>query len=126
MVDGCHGEEATPTTHWRLEPVYNGGGDREGEGEGGESEVSSQYNECWQSSTTVETSGVTEGEGGREDGCRDGDRVDGATGQPTIAKLVSGAKYESVCTHTNLDMHAQRVCSMKAPHHSLAATAGVR
>ena len=64
------------------------------------SDSSSQYNECWQSTSTVdsrrqgeEEEEEGEGEGGEEgererEERRTEERVDGATGQSTIAKLV--------------------------------------
>ena len=87
-----------------------GEGERRRGGEGESSESSSQYKECWQSTSTVDESKLAEGgeegegerggegeerEGEGEEGETEGegeggngDSVDGATGQSTIAKLV--------------------------------------
>ena len=123
VASNCHGNETTPITLWNLQPMCVGGMDEErgrvGE-EGGEEGVSSasssQYNELWLSSSTVEMNtqmeggeqggeveweggegGEVVGEGGEEgDGVREnrgGNNVDGATGQSTIAKSVYNAKF---------------------------------
>ena len=79
-----HSNETTPTTHWHLQSVYRG---EEGEGE---SSLSSQYNESWQTTSTTDTSGRREGAGAEEgEGeIAPGSGVDGATGQCAIAKSV--------------------------------------
>lgn len=121
LIDDSHGDETTPTTLWHLEPVVSGSQDgREGreekEREREGSESSSRYNELWQSSSTVETSRLTEGgeeeEGERGEegeqerrevdergegeaerrGTRTSNDVDGATGQSTIARSDLGTK----------------------------------
>ncbi|CAI8032957.1 hypothetical protein GBAR_LOCUS18603, partial [Geodia barretti] len=95
-----HKSLSTVRTH-RNTAVYDDGW-REGEGEGGVSDSSSQYNECWQSTSTVDSrrhgeeeeeeeegegGGGEEGEREREEGGTE-ERVDGATGQSTIAKYI--------------------------------------
>ena len=111
MAGGCSGNKTTPTTHWHLQPAVYDDGWREGEGEGGVSDSSSQYNECWQSTSTVDSrrhgeeeeeeeegegGGGEEGEREREEGGTE-ENVDGATGQSTIAKLVSQTHTKPCC-----------------------------
>ena len=108
--------------------MKEGAGEEGGEGESSTS--SSQYNEFWQSSSTVEIDtqmdggGEGEGEGGGEmereaeelegretvrEG-RGGNNVDGATGQFTIAKLVDSI----VCIHVYVHVHVYNVqCSIR-------------
>ena len=103
-VSGYYGNKTTPPTLWRLEPAVYDGDWREEEGEES-SGSSSYYNECWKSTSTVDTRTQGEEEGEKGEGEEEGekgegeeeeereeggteDRVDGATGQSTIAKLV--------------------------------------
>ena len=129
MDRGCRGDEATPTTQWRLQPaVYDGGWEERGKGRRGEGEEgssdsssSSQYNECWQSTSTIDTTrqgeeGEGEGEGEgveeREEGGGGGteEGVDGATGQSTIAKSVLTLTHET--QHTILPSSIMYTCVM--------------
>ena len=108
LAGDCHGNKTTPTTIWSLQPDHT-----EEEGEGESTMSSSQYNECWQSTSTVKTSkqdeeeeeveeveegeGRGEGEEGEGEGEEGGQDVDGATGQSTIAKSVTSRLHRS-CT----------------------------
>ena len=85
VASNCHGNETTPITLWNLQPMCVGGmGGKERVGEwGGEEGVSSasssQYNELWPSSSTVEMNTLMDGRG--EGGEVEGEWGEGGKGE---------------------------------------------